>query len=186
MKHGYVRLSKLGAKDADQRAVLAAAGVESDRVHTDDQIGKPPNGGPAALHARAEAIHCVRPGDVLLVATPGRLGLSREDIRATIGQIAERGGMVQVAGGKPFGGPEVAALVAFESAGHMEVERERLVPAHRARGVTAARRLTDKQKATLLPMWRDPNTHTGAEELGVKMSRRTAYKLLGLRVQGER
>ena len=57
MKHGYVRLSKLGAKDADQRAVLAAAGVESDRVHTDDQIGKPPNGGPAALHARAEAIH---------------------------------------------------------------------------------------------------------------------------------
>jgi DNA invertase Pin-like site-specific DNA recombinase len=187
MKHGYIRLTKRGATEDRQRDALMAAGVAPERIHVDDQRkGKP--GKPAPLRNRPGAVLCIREGDVLVVATPGRLGVSAADIESVIAEVTALGGEVQAAGGEPFGGPAVAALTAFRAAAHLEVERERLVPARKARGAQP-KRINDKQMATLLPLWRDPNNHTTAavelkaEEIGVKMSRRTMYKLLGNRVQ---
>jgi hypothetical protein len=190
MKHGYVRLTKRGASLAEQRSALTAVGVSADRIHDDDQR-VPKKGKPDPLSGRKQAIHCVRPGDVLVVATAGRLGISREDIREVVKLVAARGGMVQVADGEPFGGPELVALLAFEDAGHKEVERERTVPARLARGTAVTRRISPAQRAALLPMWHDPDKYTVAAiemvaaDMGVNAKRRTLYKLLGNRTESE-
>lgn len=186
LKHGFIRLSRRGPSEEDQRAALVGAGVDPDRIHVDDKATR--KRGKSPRDARTDAIHAVRKDDVLLVASPGRLGVSREDIRDMVRRVTERGGKVHAVNGEPFGGPELGLLLAFEEAGHREVERERTEPGRRARGTLATRRLTDKQRSVLLPMWHDPEHCTiaavemKAEELGANVKRRTLYKLLGVRV----
>lgn len=195
MKHGYIRLTQRGADEAAQRAALAAAGVEEDRVHVDDQRKpvrvSPGNTSYPPLVARDVVTRICRRGDVVVVATPGRLGVSREDIRQAIGRVAERGASVQAADGIAFGSIELQALIAFETSAHLEVERERLAPARKAlrRGEARKRTLTKVQKAKLLPLWRNTDEYTveavlqEALAMGVKVSRRTLYGLLGGRLE---
>jgi DNA invertase Pin-like site-specific DNA recombinase len=195
MMRGYIRLSRRSTDEATQRGALETAGVASEHIFVDDQrkkaSGKAKNRpSEVLLHGRAKAIRACGAGDVLVVATAGRLGVSRKDIRQAIGEIAARGASIQAVGETPFGGPALAALVAFEANGHLEVERERLEPARKARGEAVKKRLTAAQTAVLLTLWRDPGNYTveaviqAAAELELKIGRRTLYALLGGRLDG--
>lgn len=189
MKHGYVRLTKRGASERTQHAAVAGAGVDAERIHVDDQRKPVRAGVLPPLTNRAAALRGVREGDVLVIHTAGRLGTSRDEIRAVLKTIGERGGQVlEVATGALIGSPEIAALIEFEKRAYLEVEQERTAPARKAKADVVAKKLTAKQAAILLPMWRDVENHTpvsvqdAAAEIGVKVSRRSLYNLLGNRV----
>jgi len=99
MRRGYIRLSKAGPSRKAQEAALASVGIEDfseiGAIYVDGipkASAKPEDRHPQ----RAEAIRSLRAGDELVIASPSRLGATREDVLRAIKAIGERGASIYV------------------------------------------------------------------------------------------
>lgn len=87
----YVLLTKSGPSEADQLAFIKRVidvGVR-DEVYTDDVTDRRKHG--AEFHSRSTMLRQLRTGDRVVIATPGRLGVGREDIRGVLHELHRRG-----------------------------------------------------------------------------------------------
>jgi len=103
LSRGYIRERKSGPSIDDQRASLAAAGIEVDRPHSPVYVdllkpAKKPKPGVDPLAQRAAAIKSLRrqDGDELVVHDAATLGVDIEDITVAMSAIGKRGGKLIV------------------------------------------------------------------------------------------
>ena len=130
MRRGYIRLSKAGPSRKAQEAALACAGIEdfSDigPVHID--VIPKPAARPEDRHPqRAEAIRSLCDGDELVIASPARLGATREDILSSIKAIGDRGASIHDAstGTSYRWHPDAAGIAEFAALAEREGAAER-------------------------------------------------------------
>lgn len=92
MERGYGRERKWGASLDEQRASMAAAGVETGGTHPPIYLDvlKPAKKGAAALPQRAMAIKSLRPGNRLVVHDMATLGTTAGDILAALAAIGKK------------------------------------------------------------------------------------------------
>ena len=192
MKIGYVRVDKTGPSPLEQQKALKAGGFEDfgddGPVYVDGLRTKRPKPGDDPLPQRTEAIRVLRPGDVLVVANAGRLGVSREDILGVLGQIGKaQAGVLAVAEGTVFRpAPEVAEAASFAAAAHATQMAERAARARRGRKefgskVGPARKLKKADIEALRPMWNNPEVRLDLVEAAAGVKSRTLYRALGPR-----
>lgn len=102
MDRGYIRITKAGATEAEQRDKLIAAGVESDHLYIDD-TRKPVRGGAADLNNRMHIVNDIRPGSRVVVTDLDRIGVSEKDIIEVVSSIMAKGaGVLDLATGDIF------------------------------------------------------------------------------------
>lgn len=193
MKRGYIRVSKAGPSLEDQRAALVKAGIADHSadgaVYVDaEPKGRRTPGADARLAQRAAAVKALRAGDVLVVATPSRLGTSREDMEAVLAEIGRKGASVyDCASGRTITwSAEAAEAVAFVAAAETERRQEITGKARRAaaemgavRG--AAKKLTPKRRAEAKAAWADVALSAAQVQERTGIPVRTLYRLFGAR-----
>lgn len=137
MDRGYIRISKAGETEAEQRDKLIAAGVSSDHLYIDD-TRKPVKGGAHDLKDRVHIVKDIRPGSRVIVTNLDRLGISSKDILATLGAIMAKGAAVHdVSSGKTYEGVAAGEAVADAAAAEARQKRTRI---DKARAVLKTRK----------------------------------------------
>lgn len=138
-RHAVYLLLTNGGPTKDQQLALIRKRVtlgKQDEIYTDDLTVRYRRKD-AALEDRAVAIRQLRKGDVLVVATPGCLGVGRDDIRSALHELARKGApLLDASSGKSvLWSEEVADAVEFLDRAVLERRRK---AAETAREVKAA------------------------------------------------
>lgn len=191
MKIGYIRIDKVGPTPAEQQRSLHAAGImdfsDEAPVYIDRAPKKNMKPGEDPLPERTEAIRALRPGDEIVIADAGRLGLDRGDILRCLGQIGARGCSVYVvAEDKNFPcAAEIEQAADFIEASAKALLHSRMKKARKARkpgeggGRPSANMPTGAALERLRAMWNDPNTSAKKVEEVSGVSLSTLYRRLG-------
>jgi DNA invertase Pin-like site-specific DNA recombinase len=90
MNRGYIRVTKAGPSEADQRESLAASGVDPAHLYVDDSRDEPPYRA-VKLKERERIIREIEPGSRIVVVDLERIGVSIPDIIVTVRTIMEKG-----------------------------------------------------------------------------------------------
>lgn len=184
---GYIRVSKSGLTEAEQRAALAPHVANMKReCWIDVEKGRRP--AEMILHMREKVILACRPGDVVAVASADRLGRGGDDIRDVLTRIIARGATILDAetGERVVAVDGLAEALAFLRRAERQLRRrssEKAVRTRLAKGNLGGRPVT-LRGVTLNGakiIWAD--TSLTAREAAVKIgvTLRTAYRWLGLR-----
>lgn len=138
MDRGYMRITKAGETEAEQREKLIAVGVMPDHLYMDDNR-KPVKGGAHDLKDRDTIIKDIRPGSRVIVTNLDRLGVSSKDIMAALGAIMAKGAAVyDLSSGKTYEGVAAGEAVADAAAAESRQKRTRI---DKARGVLKTRKI---------------------------------------------
>ncbi|WP_082133515.1 recombinase family protein [Mycolicibacterium obuense] len=187
---GYARVSTTGQELDAQLTILAAAGIEGDRIYTDKLPGVVNTDRPGL----AAMLHYAREGDTVVVAAIDRLGRSVAEVTRTISDLGERRILLRalregVDTSTPTG-RAVAAIMATLAELELELGRERRAASRdsrRARQLPATKpnKLTLERQEQLrrLAATGEP-VHELAKAFGI--SRATAYRYLSAAVGGTR
>ncbi|WP_074378838.1 recombinase family protein, partial [Mycobacteroides abscessus] len=130
---GYARISTTGQDLTAQRTALAAAGVDPERVFTDELSGAVGTGRPGL----AGLLDYARTGDIVVVAAIDRLGRSAAEVTRTIADLDKRGILLRalregIDTATPTG-RAVAAIMATLAELELELGRERRAASREAR-----------------------------------------------------
>ena len=187
----YLMITKSGPTKDEQLALIRRTVPEakSDEVYVDDMTEKYRRKD-RAFEWRTRAIASLRKGDMLVVSSPGRLGIGRDDIRDVLHQLARKGNAVLDAGsGRPIlWTEEVADCVAFLDRATLEHRQGAAAVARRARSLLGITYVPQPKvmrisEAEARQMWHDrirfPSQKDVAERCGV--STRTLYNRFGQR-----
>ncbi|MCV7213696.1 recombinase family protein [Mycobacterium crocinum] len=179
---GYARVSTTGQDLNAQRAALATAGVDPDRLFTDELSGAVGTQRPGL----AALLDYARAGDIVVVAAIDRLGRSVAEVTGTIADLGNRQILLRalregIDTATPTG-RAVAAIMATLAELELELGRERRAAsrdARRARHLPATKpdKLPPERQEQLrrLAGTGEP-VHALAQAFGV--SRATAYRYL--------
>ena len=192
MRRGYIRITKTGPSPDQQRRALEAVGVtgfsDDDAIYIDQEKKRKPKEGEDPLPQRTEAIKSLRAGDELVVANAGRLGVSRDDILATLAAVGRRRASVfDAAEGRAFAcSPEIADAAEFALLAQSKLQAERVAVARQAIkefGTKSGPRpkLSKNDVNDLRQMWANPEVPVEAVEIEAGVKRRTLYRMLGPR-----
>ncbi len=187
----YLLLTKSGPT-AEQQLALVRKTVKlarDDETYTDDTTQKYRRKD-TPLEQRAIAIKQLRRGDTLVVATPGCLGIGRDDIRAVLMELARSGySLLDASTGKSVRWTEeVADAVEFLDRATLERKRGAAASARQAKMALGYTYMPEPKQlavteAQARQMWYDrvryPSQHEVAETCGV--SYRTLYNRFGPR-----
>lgn len=178
---GYARVSTTGQDLDAQLTVLAAAGVDTDRIFTDKLSG-------VGTHrpGLAAMLDYARDGDTVVVTAIDRLGRSVAEVTRTISGLGERRILLRalregVDTGTPTG-RAVAAIMATLAELELELGRERRAvsrDSRRARSLPAtkpARLTAERQRQLRRLVETGEPVHELAKAFGI--SRATAYRYL--------
>lgn len=188
----YILVTKHGAT-FDQQMALIRKTVKlgkSDEVYTDD-TGERYRRKDTPLRQRELALQHMRRGDTLVVASPGGLGIGREDIRGVLQQLAHAGhDLLDASSGKTVRwSEEVADAVEFLDRAVLERKRGAAENARQAKMALGYTYVPEPKplavtEAHARQMWYDrvryPSQAEVAEACGV--SARTLYNRFGPRV----
>lgn len=164
----YILLTKSGPTKDQQMAAIrrAVKPARTDEDYTDD-LTKRRRKSDHQFPARDTMIRQLRAGDVVVVASPGRLGIGRDDIRRTLHDLARKGNVLLDAstGKRLLWTDEIADHVEFLEAGRREHTADVL------RGARAARKaagIVYRPEPKELPpnaeaIWRDTARYTRQE-----------------------
>lgn len=191
-KTPYILVTKSGQTAEQQRAlILKAVNLgRHDEEYLDD-LTEPYRRRDKPLEQRAFAMSHLRRGDVLVVATPGGLGVGRDDIRAVLLELASKGnGVLDAQSGKTvIWSEEVADALEFLDMATLERKRGAAESARKARIALGYVNVPEQKKlsvsdAQARQMWYDrtayPSPKDVAEACGV--SARTLYNRFGSRM----
>ncbi|MDB5358818.1 MAG: resolvase [Rhodospirillales bacterium] len=186
MKRGYIRLSKAGPSLEEQQAALRSAGIEDftdeGPVYVDQPAKRKQRAGDVVFPQREECIKRARPGDVVIVASPGRLATSADDALRMLAALGRKGAQLQIVStGRTYHWDE-AALDGLELAADTAMENRAEVTA-KARAAATERRPAPKLSGKLLArakeLWADPKLTAAQVEADVGVPIRTLYRRLG-------
>lgn len=181
----YILVTKLGLTENEQRALIRKAVklTSRDEEYIDD-LTEPYRRKDKPLEQRAVAIGHMRSGDLLVIASPGMLGIGRDDVRSVLVQLARSGnGIIDVSTGKTVRWtPEAADAVEFLDRATLERKRGAADNARQAKMALNRTHIRDKKKllvteAQARQMWYDPGRYSAqevAETCGV--TSRTLYE----------
>jgi plasmid stability protein len=96
MDVAYIRATKSGPREAEQRAAAVAAGVDPANPDAWYVEPAPKRGRPATFEERALAIRALRDGDRLVIHSAPRLGATEAEIRDILEQAAKPLGRVKL------------------------------------------------------------------------------------------
>lgn len=189
MRRGYIRQRKSGPTPDQQRASMAASGIditsfEYPYIYTDllNKVGK---AGP--LRERASAIKSLRQGDELVVHDAATLGINADDINRAMIEIGQRGATLIVWKPEPSREyewtPEAAEVAGEMSSLAADAETVLRSEKHQRASAKSVRigppkKLVGSVREIALKHWRDPSlsarqAHAAAvAESGVKFSMR--------------
>lgn len=182
----YFLITKLGPTVDEQRAIIrkAVKMTSRDQEYSDDlteryrRRDKP-------LEGRQEAIEHLRRGDLLVIATPGRLGVGRDDVRETLLLLAARGnGLLDASTGATIlWTPEVAAGVEFLDRAVLEKKRGAMENARLARRNNMVPKVLAIPRDLAEMRWHDPVTYPDKKAVAdaCQVSVRTLYNQFGPR-----
>ena len=179
---GYARVSTLGQDLDAQLSVLAAAGVDADRMFTD----KLPGSAKTARPGLAAMLDYARAGDTVVVTAIDRLGRSVAEVTRTIAELGERRitlrALREGVDTATSTGRAVAAIMATLAELELELGRERRAASRESR---RSRRLRATKPLKLGPerqeqLRRLAATGEPVRELAVAfgIGRATAYRYL--------
>lgn len=190
-KQVYLILSKAGLTKDEQmkfiRKVVPA--VDRQEIYVDD-LTVPYRRKDKGLEQRELAIKQLRRGDSLVIATPGSLGVGRDDIRETLHRLSAAGCPVTVASsGKTILWTNAAAeAVEFLDAATLERRRGAAESARKARlalgyTYTPEPKPLSISEAEARQMWYDRIGHPSQKEVAERcgVSTRTLYNRFGSR-----
>lgn len=166
MKVGYVRISRAGPSEAEQTAALREAGIDDLSRQAPVFIDRPKEvkgkSEVAQLAQREKAISSLRRGDILVVASAGRLGTTPSDLLVVLEAIADAGASIHdVAVGENIAfHHEVIAALAFLERAREEERRQILAKARAQKAALGAHRgppvkLNGKAKEKAREAWED-------------------------------
>lgn len=163
MIHGYIRLWPSGPSQIEQQKALLAVGADPMRLHVDDERGIRRQVQGTSLVERTPreiAIHCMREGDLLAVASPMVLGSSRDDVLRALAQIEGRGGaLLDAETNREIKGLVEASAYADLAQRQLALKRtEAARKAVRDRGIRTgpSKKPLARPYEELLAMWMDP------------------------------
>lgn len=177
-------ITKLGPTEEDQRKLIRKAVrlTARDEEYIDD-LTEPYRRKDKPLEQREVALTQMRAGDVLVVASPGMVGIGRDDIRGVLLRLARSGnGVLDASTGKTIRWtPEAADAVEFLDRATLERKRGAAANARLAKmALTGTFRREQKKlqltEAQARQMWYDPGRYSAqevAETCGVTV--RTLY-----------
>lgn len=184
MHHGLIRLWPTGPSEEQQRDAIISAGALPDRIHVHDERPRKRNripDDPDRMTPLERAIHVLRPGDRLVIATAPVLGNNWEGIIRAIGWIEQRGAVVLDAEtGEEVSG--VAGGTAFADRAKRLLTLMRNGPGRRAvleNGIKTGppRKDLGDRAGEILAMWKKPEEYTVNDVArAAKVSRVTLYK----------
>jgi hypothetical protein len=188
----YLLVTKSGASAEQQRALIRKAVKlgPHDEEYIDD-LTEPYRRRDKPLEQRATALKHLRRGDLLVVATPGGLGVGRDDIRTVLLELARSGnGLLDAQSGKTvIWSEQVADALEFLDRATLERKRGAAATAREARIALGYVHIPEQKKlavsdAQARQMWYDrvayPSPKDVAEACGV--SARTLYNRFGSRM----
>ncbi len=128
MNIGYLRLSRSGPAEADQRAALVAAGVDPTTPDVWYVEPAPRKNRVAGSEELALAIRALRAGDRLVVHSPPRLGQTEAAIRKAAAAVSAAGAVIFdcAAQAEVRHHPDAGLLLAWAKAGALLAAQERL------------------------------------------------------------
>lgn len=187
----YLLVTKAGPTAEEQLALIRkAVRIGSrDEIYTDD-LTIPYRRRELPLEQRAIAIKQLRVGDVLVVATPGSVGIGRDDIRSVLLQLARsNNGLLDASSGNVVHWTEqVANAVEFLDRATLERKRGAAANARQAKIALGHTFIPEPKQLAITDaearqMWFDsvghPSQRKVAERCGV--SARTLYNRFGPR-----
>lgn len=195
MKIGYIRVDRSGPSPIEQIKALEAHGIrdftnDSSECWVDGLRTRKLKADEDPLPQRAMMIKSLRDGDVVVVANAGRLGVSREDILRTLGEIGKQGASVMdAAEGRTFVCPPgLADAASFAEKAHRVQMLERAARARKGRAEFGAKS-GPKPKVNLKPadiealrlMWHNPAVRMEQIEVESGYKSRQLYRVLGPR-----
>lgn len=187
----YILVTKSGPTAEQQLALVRKAVklTKQDEVYTDDTSEKWRRRD-AGLPQRDIALKQMRRGDTLVVATPGCLGIGREDVRAILMRLAQEGYyLIDASSGKSVRwSEEVADAMEFLDRAVLERKRGAAENARKAKIALGYTYVPQPKQLTITDaqarqMWYDkvryPSQQEVAEACGV--TARTLYNRFGPR-----
>jgi hypothetical protein len=187
----YLLVTKSGPSAEQQRALIRQVVklTARDEEYVDD-LTEPYRRKDRPLEQRAVALKHLRAGDILVVATPGGLGIGRDDIRGVLLELAHSGnGLLDAQSGKTVIWTEqVADALEFLDRATLERKRGAAASAREARIALGYIHIPEQKRlavsdAQARQMWYDrvayPSPKDVAEACGV--SERTLYNRFGTR-----
>lgn len=152
MDRGYIRITRTGPTEAEQRDLLLQAGVAPEHLYVDDTT-LPSHKGVESLKARASLIHDIRAGSRMVVSSLNRLGPSMQDILLAIAAITAKGCAVHVVtSGKTYEDVLIGQTAIDAMDAEAEQKRGRL---GKARAVLAGRKVKRGPKPKLVGAAKD-------------------------------
>lgn len=192
-KIGYIRVDRSGPSPIEQIKALEAHGIRdftdtSSECWVDGLRTRKPKPNEDPLPQRTNMLKALRDGDVVVVANAGRLGVSREDILRTLGEIGQQGAAVMdAAEGRIFTCPPgLADAASFAEKAHRVQMLERAARARRGRAEFGAKsgpkpKLRKDEIEAIRLMWNNPAVTKEQVETESGLKTRTLYRLLGPR-----
>lgn len=183
-KSVYMLITKLGPTEDEQRKLIRKVVrlTARDEEYVDD-LTEPYRRKNRQLEQREVALKQLRAGDVLVVASPGMVGVGRDDIRDILLRLARSGnGVLDAISGKTIRWtPEAADAVEFLDRATLERKRGAAQNARKAKMALTGTYIREQKKllvteAQARQMWYDPGRYSAqevAETCGVTV--RTLY-----------
>lgn len=193
MKIGYIRVDRSGPSPIEQIKALEAHGLrdftdQSSECWVDGLRTRKMKPDEDPLPQRTMMLKSLREGDVVVVANAGRIGVSREDILRTLGEIGAQGASVMdAAEGRVFVCPPgLADAASFAEKAHRVQMLERAARARRGRVEFGAKsgpkpKLKKDDIEAIRLMWNNPAVTREQVEVESGLKTRTLYRLLGPR-----
>lgn len=152
MDRGYIRITRTGPTEAEQRNLLLQAGVAPEHLYVDDTT-LPSHKGVESLKARALLIRDIRAGSRMVVSSLNRLGPSMQDILLAIASITAKGCAVySVTSAKTYADALIGEAAIDAMNAEAEQKRGRL---GKARAALAGRKVKRGPKSKLVGATKD-------------------------------
>lgn len=179
MRVAYIRTGKGLPAEAEQRAALAAAGVELAEL-AEAWVDRPAKGKPDFAQ-RAYMLGAVRDGDEVHIARPGVVGSGEADILDFLARMTEAGAVLCVAstGGRHRHSPELQQ--ALDLVRDIRRDERAMVMAKARQGLKnlGRKKFSPQQWKDAKALWLDPavTAEAAAERSGIGM--RSLYRRFG-------
>ena len=187
MKRGYIRLSSTGPSENGQRAALAAAGVDDVTVEARLKAGAPAS---RRTPMRDDVVESLQPGDLIVIASPGCIGVGRADVLHALGQIAAAGAGIHVvsADATIYWSQEAVSAAMFAVQAEAENTQWRARHARAARAAAGETHLIDvvRARSDVKALWRDVRLTVADIGRRTGLSRSTLYRAFGPRMKDGR
>lgn len=192
-KSVYILVTKLGPSADQQRALIRKTVklISRDEEYLDD-LTEPYRRKDKPLEERAVALKQLRAGDMLIVATPGCIGVGRDDVRTVLLQLARSdNGLLDASTGNVVRWTaEVADAVEFLDRATLERKRGAAENARQAKIALGYVHIQEEKPLLVTEdhakmMWRDRVAYPSKEEVAKRcgVSVRTMYGRFGARDQ---